>query len=282
MLVGAVAHKGGNVLSSRAQRPRRLRAGATLLTAAILASTLAGASATAVTRTESAPTAALPLPLLGLTIALDPGHQLGNYRFPREVSRQVPAGGFRKDCNTTGTETESGVREPTVVWQITKRVRKRLQALGATVRLTRNTNRLDRWGPCVNYRGRFGGRKDAQLTVSVHADGAPSRQHGFHVIAPKKRSPWTTRTARPSLRLAKDLRGGLDGRGFARSTYIGGGSALSIRSDLGTLNLSTVPVAMIEIGNMRNPGDARRMTHRHGQERYAAAIVTGIRHFLHR
>jgi N-acetylmuramoyl-L-alanine amidase len=39
---------------------------------------------------------------------------------------------------------------------------------------------------------------------------------------------------------------------------------------------------MIEIGNMRNASDARRMTSSAGQAQYAAAIVRGIRASLGR
>ena len=70
--------------------------------------------------------------------------------------------------------------------------------------------------------------------------------------------------------------------GIPRSTYVGNGTALSIRSDLGTLNLSDVPVAMLEVGNMRNSSDAHRMTTRTGRTRYARAVVRGIRLYLAR
>ncbi|HET8560086.1 MAG TPA: N-acetylmuramoyl-L-alanine amidase [Marmoricola sp.] len=222
-------------------------------------------------------------PLHGLTIALDPGHQLGVHNFPAQADRLVPAGGFEKPCQTTGTETDSGVPEATVVWRIVRAAQARLTRLGATVRLTRTSNSEHRWGPCVDVRGRFGGRVGARLTVSVHADGAGPGEHGFHVIVPARTSvPHGRRTARPSLRLAKALRAGLGQEGFARSSYIGDGTALSIRTDLATLNLSVVPVAMIEIGNMRNAHDAAVMTSRSGRARYAEAIVTGIRRFLRR
>ena len=224
-----------------------------------------------------------PAPLHGLTIALDPGHQLGVHNFPAQANRLVPAGGFRKPCQTTGTATDTGVPEATVVWRIVRAVRARLVRLGATVRLTRTSNSEHRWGPCVDARGRFGGKVGARLTVSVHADGAGPDEHGFHVIAPARSSvPHGHRTAAPSLRLAKALRAGLEQQGFVRSNYVGGGTALSIRTDLATLNLSVVPVAMIEIGNMRNAHDAATMTSRPGRSRYAAAIVTGIRRFLRR
>jgi N-acetylmuramoyl-L-alanine amidase len=226
--------------------------------------------------------AAASLPLADVRIALDPGHQLGNHNFPAQTRRLVPAGGFEKPCNTTGTSTNGGYPEATLNFRIARLVRARLQELGAHVLLTRTRNSQSLWGPCVDKRGEFGARVDARLMVSLHADGAASGARGFHVIAPQSRSPWTTDIARPSLRLAKALRAGFDARGVPRSTYVGGSTALSIRSDLGTLNMSDVPVAMLEVGNMRNASDAHRMTTKKGRATYARAVVRGIRLYLAR
>ena len=148
--------------------------------------------------------------------------------------------------------------------------------------LTRDVNSQRRWGPCVDARGRFGQQAGARLMVSLHADGAPASGHGFHVIAPAGGSPWTDDIAAPSLRLAKVLRDSLVRLRLPRSTYTASGTGLNVRDDLGTLNLSDVPVAMIEIGNMRNAGDAQRMTSDDGRARYAAAVVRGIRAYLGR
>ncbi len=221
-------------------------------------------------------------PLAGVRIALDPGHQLGNHNFPAEIHRLVPAGGFEKPCNTTGTQTNGGYAEATLNFRVARLVRARLRDLGAEVLLTRTRNSESLWGPCVDARGEFGAKVGARLTVSLHADGAPSGDHGFHVIAPTSRSPWTTDIADASRALALALRSGFDATGIPRSTYVGGGTALSIRSDLATLNLSDVPVAMLEIGNMRNPSDAHRMTTKKGRARYARAVVKGIRLYLDR
>ena len=95
-------------------------------------------------------------PLRSITIALDPGHQLGNRRFPSETNALVPAGGFEKPCNTTGTATDGGVPEATVTFDLARAVEQRLEALGAKVRMTRNTNSDGQWGPCVDARGQFG------------------------------------------------------------------------------------------------------------------------------
>jgi N-acetylmuramoyl-L-alanine amidase len=221
-------------------------------------------------------------PLAGIRIALDPGHQLGNHNFPRQIAQLVPAGGFDKPCNTTGTNTRGGYMEATLNFRIARLVQARLEALGARVFLTRTRNSESLWGPCVDARGEFGALVHAQLTVSLHADSSSARSRGFHVIAPRARSPWTTDIAKPSRRLARMLRSGFDAFGIPRSNYIGDGTALSIRSDLGTLNLSDVPVAMLEVGNMRNAGDVHRMTTKSGRARYARAVVRGIRLYLNR
>lgn len=211
-------------------------------------------------------------PLAGVHVALDPGHQLGNSRFPEEVGRIVDAGGVRKACNTTGTATADGWPEATLAWLVVRRVQRRLTELGATVSLTRATNSATRWGPCVDARGRFAGMVGADLLVSVHADGNAPAERGFHVIVAPDRPA--------SRRLAEALRGTLSEAGVARSSYVPG--ALSVRADLGTLNLATVPAAMVELGNMRNPDEAATMRSEAGQATYARAVVRGIRAFLGR
>ncbi len=238
------------------------------------------ASRTPAPRTARTTTTAPARPLTGITIALDPGHQLGNSRFPRETNALVPAGGFDKPCNTTGTATDAGIPEATVNFELAQAVRQRLEGLGARVVLTRTTNSVQRWGPCVDARGLLAARAGARLMVSLHADGAGAGDHGFHVIAPTSRAPWTDDIADPSLGLATALRDALRAGSFTPANYGGLEAGLIQRDDLGTLNLSDVPVAMIEIGNMRNSGDAQQMTSTQGQARYAAAVVRGIRTFL--
>jgi N-acetylmuramoyl-L-alanine amidase len=270
----------------------RHRLGAVVAGAGLLASLAAmpplpdGSGPTVADRVRASALVSAPasssLPLAGVRIAIDPGHQLGNHNFPAEINRLVQAGGFRKACNTTGTATNGGFPEATLNFRVARLVRARLEALGAQVLLTRTRNSESLWGPCVDVRGEFGARVHARLMVSLHGDGAAAGAHGFHVIAPTSRSPWTTDIARPSRRLARALRAGFDALGIPRSTYVGNGTALSIRSDLGTLNMSDVPVAMLEVGNMRNSSDAHRMTTKKGRIRYARAVVRGIRLYLAR
>lgn len=220
-------------------------------------------------------------PLAGSTIVIDPGHQLGNRNFPAQVNRPVPAGGFTKPCNTTGTATNGGYPEATFTWQVSRALRRALVAEGATVVLTRTSNREDRWGPCVDARGRAGNRIEADLKVSIHGDGSyAAGARGFHVIAPADRSPWTSDIHDASLELAFAVRTGMVASGFPVANYIAGGDGLDVRSDLGTLNLSDIPTVMVELGNMRNASEARVMTSAKGRGRYVDGLVAGVSRYL--
>lgn len=219
-------------------------------------------------------------PLEGVRIGLDPGHQLGNRNFPDQVTALVPAGGFRKACNSTGTESNAGLPEASFVWEVARLARAELERLGATVFLTREENSDRAWGPCVDERGRFGSRVGASAVVSLHADGAPASATGFHVIVPALVEGFTEDIVDPSRDLGLAMRRGLDSVGLERSSYVAGG--LHARDDLGTLNLSDVPVVLLELGNMRNPAEARRMATPQGQQVFADGVVAGIRAYLER
>jgi N-acetylmuramoyl-L-alanine amidase len=234
--------------------------------------------------TVTAPTVAPePPPLAGLVVVLDPGHQLGNAAFPAEINTPVDAGGFTKPCNTTGTATGSGYPEATLTWEVAQATRRLLRSLGARVLLTRSTNSSAEWGPCVDERGRAGNPDQpgptADLKLSIHADGSlEAGAHGFHVIAPADVAPWTSDIAAPSRELAEVVRDALVEEGFATSTYAGS-EGIDVRDDLGTLNLADVPTVMVELGNMRDPGDADLMTSAAGRRGYASALARSVERF---
>ena len=254
----------------------RLRPYAVALAVLTLVAVLPAATYAAPDRTSDG-----ALPLSGRLVVLDPGHQLGNQHFPGRTRRLVPAGGFRKPCNTTGTATNGGYAEASFTWDVAVRLRERLRAMGATVEMTRHGNREDAWGPCVDVRGRAGNEEHADLKLSIHADGTVAKgAHGFHVIMPPDRRPWTHDIYRPSRRLALLTRAALVERGLVRATYVAGGTGLDVRADLGTLNLSDVPTVVVELGNMRSAVDAARMTRPGGREHDARALALAIRRYL--
>ncbi|CUR55443.1 Cell wall hydrolase/autolysin [metagenome] len=216
--------------------------------------------------------------LAGRVIVLDAGHQLGNRSFPDEIATLVEAGGFQKPCNSTGTSTDAGYPEATFTFQVVRRAAHELRSLGATVVLTRPRNSGALWGPCVDARGRAGNRIGADVKVSVHADGSWEGS-GFHVIYPVNSPGWTDDVYEDSRALARALRDALRASGHHDSTYAGR-DGLDQRRDLATLNLSDVPVAMVEAGNMRDATEAAMMQSPAARRRYADAIVTGVLTFL--
>ena len=213
---------------------------------------------------------------------LDPGHNPTNYRHTEEINRLVNIGTNRKECDTTGTETNAGYPEASYTLDVSRRVRALLLARGAKVVLTQNGDLP--YGPCVDRRAEIGNKAHADAALSIHADGAPASARGFHVIAPKSLHAGAADTraiAAPSLRLATTLRAhfkSATGEPFA--DYLGGGKGLMVRDDLGGLNLSTVPKVFIECGNMRNAQDARSLTAAAWRQRAAQGIADGLTAFL--
>lgn len=207
-----------------------------------------------------------------MTIALDPGHNLGNSRHLAEINRQVFVGNGYKACNTVGTSTDSGYSESRFTMAVALDLRTDLDRLGATVKMTRTSENPNTYGPCVNERGLFGGRVHADLEVSLHGDGEPADLRGFQVIAPG---------AAPGMSALVRARSSLLQQAIANAMLAEGEPAIVdhgrvTRTDLGTLNRSTVPVVLVELGNMRNSTDASIMTSSAGQRSLAGAVAAGI------
>jgi len=224
-------------------------------------------------------TDAAALPLAGVVIAVDPGHNGGNASHIRAISRKVWIGNAWKACNTVGTSTVSGYPEHKFTFAVALRVKARLEALGATVYLTRS--RDTGVGPCIDVRGKFGARVHAQLTVSIHGDGSSSSHRGFFVMKPGLVRGYTDDILGRSATLARAVRTGLIGAGLPVANYYTS-TGIATRKDLGTLNMSDVPAVMVELGNMKNRSDATRMKSATGRDRYAAGLVAGIRLYLGR
>ncbi|MFI9718535.1 N-acetylmuramoyl-L-alanine amidase [Streptomyces sp. NPDC052396] len=241
---------------------------------------------------SSTPASAAPKPstspandgsLKGKVVVIDPGHNIHNQDHPTEINQQVEMGNGRKECDTTGTATNSGYAEATFSLDVAHRIRRILQAQGATVTLTHDGDRP--YGPCVDERAEIGNRAHADAAVSVHADGAPAGDRGFHVILPaplKNGQVDTTPIVGPSRALGERIAGDfVRVTGSAPSNYVGKGTGLDVRDDLGGLNLSKVPKVFIECGNMRDPDDAAQLTDDAWREKAAQGIANGISDFLH-
>ncbi len=269
---------GCTTTSPRPADPQPRTQGATTSRVRTPASTPGSAPASTPVRTTTPSRPATSL--AGRTIVVDPGH---NGRYENSFnSRQVPAGNGRtKACNSSGT-AGGRLSEHAYTWSQAQALETELERRGARVLLTRK-NDAD-LGPCVNKRAQVANDAGADLLISIHADGNDAkRARGFHIIvsttmaggpALQQRSAMLARLARTEL--AKHTT-------MPRSNYIGSGTALSLRSDIATLNLLTrTPGIMLEMGNMSDPADLELLGSRAFQLQVAEALADAAQRSLTR
>ncbi|MCX5364028.1 N-acetylmuramoyl-L-alanine amidase [Streptomyces sp. NBC_00124] len=234
---------------------------------------------------STAPTTSAPAasgPLKGKVVVIDPGHNPNNFQHTADINRKVNIGTGWKECDTTGTSTNSGYAEAKFTLDVAHRLRTQLEKQGATVKLTQDGDRT--YGPCIDERASIGNKADADAVVSIHADGAGAGQRGFHVILPGKVKAGSADTG-PIVAASAELGERIAGNfvrvtGSAPSNYVGDGTGLVTRKDLGGLNLSTVPKVFIECGNMRDTKDAAQLTSSAWRQKAAQGISEGIVSFL--
>ena len=220
------------------------------------------------------PTAtAVPSNIAGMVVFIDPGHNGSN---DASITRQVPTGrGGTKDCQASGTSTNTGYQEHTFTWDTALRVRAALNALGVRTALSRGND--TGLGPCVDERANMANSMRPNAILSIHADGGPPSGRGFHVnySAP----PLNQVQAGPSVQYARIMRDQLQASGIPPANYIGQ-DGLYGRSDLAGLNLAQYPSILVECGNMKNPADSALMESPEGRQKYADALVRGVAGFL--
>ncbi|XUL87777.1 N-acetylmuramoyl-L-alanine amidase [Streptomyces galilaeus] len=222
-------------------------------------------------------------PLTGKVVVIDPGHNVTNFQHTAEINRKVDIGTNWKECDTTGTSTNSGYSEARFTMDVSHRLQKILERQGATVKLTHDGS-SPAWGPCVDERAKIGNAAHADAAISIHADGAPAGDRGFHVILPASVHAGgadTRAIVAPSAVLGRGIESDYRrATGEQPSNYVGDGTGLVTRKDLGGLNLSTVPKVFIECGNMRDSKDAALLTNGAWRQTAAQGISEGIVSFL--
>ena len=240
------------------------------------------ASPTAARAAAPKATPSLARPLAGKVIVIDPGHNPNNRKHTAQINRLVNIGTGRKACDTTGTATNKGYAEASFTLDVARRARAILEKLGATVKLTQNGDRA--YGPCVDERARIGNNAHADAAISIHADGAPSGDRGFHIILPAsvhKGIADTRAIVKPSRTLGMDVRAAFKAATkTSYANYINGGKGYDVRSDLGGLNVSRVPKVFIECANMRDAKDAAEVTSAAWRQRAAQGVANGLAAFL--
>lgn len=225
----------------------------------------------------SAPPATPLKRLAGEVIAIDPGHNGGNFADPSYINSPIWNGRATEACDTTGTQTDSGYPESLFNFQVANYLTVDLQAEGAKVVLTRTSN--NGVGPCVTQRAAIGNKAHANVAISIHADGGPPSGRGFTVLEPVS-DGINAAIIQPSIVLGSDVRSALIANAVEPPSNYYGTYGIQARNDLGGLNLSTVPKVMVECANMRNATDAALVVNSVWQQSVAYALADALTVFL--
>lgn len=211
---------------------------------------------------------------------IDPGHT-GAWTSTWGYHKVPDGRGGMKACNSSGTATRSGYAEHDYTLAQAQALATVLRQQGATVKLTRSNDTTRSDDLCVNHRADLANESKADVFVSIHADGNLGKTHrGFHVIS-SSTMRGGRQTIKQSKELAVDIRDHLEQSGaMPRSNYIGSGTGLNTRSDLGTLNFSQRPAVLIEMGNMMNRQDADKFAAASWRATAATAVAAGIVDYL--
>jgi N-acetylmuramoyl-L-alanine amidase len=210
-------------------------------------------------------------------VGIDPGHNGLNYTDPSYLDKQIFNGRTEENCNTTGTETDSGYTEAEFNFNVAQYLVSDLESEGAQVVLTRTSN--SGVGPCVNVRAQILNNAHVNVAIDIHADGGPADGRGFAILEPVADGP-NDAVITASEAFGNDIRSSfLKMTGMPISTY-DGADGIAFRDDLAGLNLTSVPTVLIECGNMRNATDSSMLVTPSFQQQAALALAAAITTFL--
>ncbi|MGI5816516.1 MAG: N-acetylmuramoyl-L-alanine amidase [Armatimonadota bacterium] len=205
----------------------------------------------------------LPSAVSGRTICIDPGH-------PSETS--------------PGTTGPTGVSENHINWVIATKLRADLEASGATVVMTKQTENEH---VTNRRRAEIANAAGAAIMIRLHCDAAPTR--GYAIYAPDRQGTRdgvtgpsravidrSTAAMRPFYEgMTSVLSGTLPGRG----TH--GDSATYVGSRQGALTgsiFSEVPTLTIEMCVLTNARDEAFISSAAGQQKMVEALRAGLEH----
>lgn len=216
------------------------------------------------TTPEETPETEGDLPLDGLFIGIDAGHQAkGN----SEIEETAPGSGEYKAKVSSGTRGRTtGIYEYELNLAVALLLRSELEALGAKVLMVRETNDIN-----VSNQERATMMNDAgvDLCLRIHANGSENtNDKGAMMLIPSGR--YVGPIEEVSRQAGEII--------FATFLEITGAEDDGVieRSDLTGFNWSQVPVCLIELGYMTNPQEDTLMATEENRSLCAQALAEGI------
>lgn len=207
------------------------------------------------------------LPLAGLLIGVDAGHQAkGN----SQKEAVAPNSSETKAKVTSGTRgTTTGIYEYVLNLAVALKLEQELINLGANVVMVRRTNDVD-----ISNKQRATMMNDAgvDLCIRIHANGSENSSHkGAMMLVPG--SKYTK-----SIQAASLKAGQIIFEEFLSATGAKNSGVIT-RDDLTGFNWSTVPVCLIELGYMTNPEEDRLLATDEYRAQCAEGLAQGILHW---
>ncbi|NLM06774.1 MAG: N-acetylmuramoyl-L-alanine amidase [Tissierellia bacterium] len=208
-------------------------------------------------------------PLYGIIITLDPGHGITNRRVKEPVA---PNSSTTKPGNVSGTRgVKTGISEQKLNLTIALKLKESLEKEGATVFLTRDSEKSD----MTNIeRAELGNEKNSDLVIRIHADGIDNPSvRGASVLVPANGTLSKDVNEKSRQAGEKILKAYVEKTGFNNRGLIS-------RKDMTGFNWSKVPVVLIEMGFMSNGKEDELMNDRSFQSRMVEGITDGVLNFF--
>ncbi|MDR1834263.1 MAG: N-acetylmuramoyl-L-alanine amidase [Fusobacteriaceae bacterium] len=202
--------------------------------------------------------------LKGRIICIDPGHGLTKKKYNEKIA---PTSTKTKPAFVSGTRGAKYTEEQLVLI-VGKKLQTRLQELGATVLMTRETHEAERSNI---ERAVLANEAGADMAVRLHADAGPTKAvSGMHMLVPSSEYVKTPGVVAESKKLAQLVLKNCVAETGAKNRGV------MERSDMTGLNWSTVPVILLEMGFMTNAQEDALLSTDAYQEKIVNGIVRGI------
>jgi N-acetylmuramoyl-L-alanine amidase len=202
-------------------------------------------------------------------VCIDPGHQSHTDSKTEAMGPGSPVRKPRITGGTTGVITAAPEYE--TVLQIATNLKRRLEAAGVTVVMTRTTNDVNLSNA---ERAQMASAAGADLFVRLHADSSTDGSlSGVSTLCPSS-SAWTLPIAERSRRAASMVQSGVvkETRAVDRG--------IAERADLAGFNFSAVPAVLVAVGYPSNRVEDRLLVSPNYQDRVAQGLTDGILSYL--
>ena len=210
----------------------------------------------------------------GPLVAIDPGHQ-GPGQDMSGVEPNGPGSDIMKARRATGTSgCVSGLDEYELDLDVSLKLRDELIKRGYRVIMTRETHDID----ISNIeRCQVANEAGADILLRIHANGSEDGSvSGALTAAPSASNPYVSDIYESCMKLADDL---INAYCETTGLYNRG---IWITDDMTGINWSDMPVTILEMGFMTNPGDDAYMADAANQDVMVQGIANGVDRYFGR